>query len=324
VSNPLQFRRPRSPRRDVEPDGLLREVLAGLRSVPKTLPPKLFYDDTGAALFEEICRLDEYYLTRTELSILRQHVGEIAELSGPRCTLVEYGSGAGEKVRLLLDTLEQPAAYVPIDISGDQLARVAADLRALYPHIAITPVCADYTRPVQLPTAPWGMRRVAFFPGSTIGNFHPAEAAAFLSRLRRTIGPTGALILGVDRRKSERVVEPAYNDAKGVTAAFNLNMLRRLNRELDAEFDLNAFRHRAFFNSRASRIEMHLESVRDQVVRVADHHVWFMKGETIWTESSYKYDDEGLATLVSAAGFRTVRRWTDARGWFSIAFLEPA
>jgi L-histidine N-alpha-methyltransferase len=324
VTYPLPFRRPVSPRRQVHDDALLREVLLGLRAVPKTLPPKLFYDDAGARLFEEICRLDEYYLTRTELSILRACVGELAELAGPRCTLVEYGSGAGEKVRLLLDALREPAGHVPIDISGDQLARVAAELRALYPRVAVTPVCADYTRPLHLPAAPWGMRRIAFFPGSTIGNFHPAEAAAFLSRLRRTIGPTGALILGVDRRKDARTLDAAYDDAKGVTAAFNLNLLRRLNRELDAEFDLDAFRHRAFFNGKASRIEMHLESVRDQIVRVADHHLWFTKGETIWTESSYKYSEDGFATLVGAAGFRLVRRWTDAREWFWIAFLEPA
>jgi dimethylhistidine N-methyltransferase len=167
------------------------------------------------------------------------------------------------------------------------------------------------------------MRRVAFFPGSTIGNFHPAEAAAFLSRLRRAIGPTGALILGVDRRKDARTLNAAYDDARGVTAAFNLNMLERLNRELGADFDLASFRHRAFFNSKASRVEMHLEALRDQIVRVADHAVWFAKGETIWTESSYKYDDDGLATLVGAAGFRVVRRWTDDREWFWIAFLEP-
>lgn len=324
MTYPLPFRRPAAPRRVPGDDALLREVLAGLRAVPKTLPPKLFYDDAGAALFEEISRLDEYYLTRTELSILRACVGELAELAGPRCMLVEYGSGAGEKIRLLLDALHEPATYVPIDISGDQLTRVAAELRSLYPGVAVTPMCADYTRHVHLPAAPWGMRRVAFFPGSTIGNFHPAEAAAFLSRIRRAIGPAGGLILGVDRRKDERTLDAAYNDSRGVTAEFNLNLLRRLNRELDAEFDLAAFRHRAFFNAKASRIEMHLEALRDQIVRVDENHLWFVKGETIWTESSYKYDEDGFATLVAAAGFRLVRRWTDAREWFWIAFLEPA
>ena len=323
MTTPLPFRRPAGPRRLPANDALVREVIAGLRATPKTLPPKLFYDEVGAALFEEICRLDEYYLTRTELSILRACVGELAELAGPRCMLVEYGSGAGEKIRLLLDAMQDPAAYVPIDISGEQLTRVASELRALYPAIAVMPMCADYTRNVHLPAAPWGMRRVAFFPGSTIGNFHPAEAAAFLSRIRRAIGPSGGLILGVDRRKDERILDAAYNDRRGITAEFNLNLLRRLNREVDAEFDLSAFRHRAFFNSDASRIEMHLESVRDQIVRIADQHLWFVKGETIWTESSYKYDEDGFATLVAAAGFRLVKRWTDEREWFWIAFLEP-
>jgi dimethylhistidine N-methyltransferase len=323
VTYPLPFRRPAGPRRLPADDALLREVIAGLRAVPKTLPPKLFYDAAGAALFEEICRLDEYYLTRTELSILRACVGELAELAGPRCMLVEYGSGAGEKIRLLLETLRDPSAYVPIDISGEQLARVAAELRSLYPDVAVTPMCADYTRHVHLPAAPWGMRRVAFFPGSTIGNFHPAEAAAFLSRVRRAIGPSGGLILGVDRRKDHHTLDAAYNDRRGVTAEFNLNLLRRLNREVDADFDLGAFRHRAFFNAEASRIEMHLEALRDQIVRVSDNHFWFVRGETIWTESSYKYDDDGFATLVAAAGFRLVKRWTDARDWFWIAFLEP-
>lgn len=324
MSNPLpSARRPFAPRRASYDEAVVREVLAGLRASPKTLPPKLFYDEAGSALFEAICRLEEYYLTRTELGILRACVDELAELAGPGCALVEYGSGAGEKVRLLLDALRDPSAYIPIDISGEQLARVATELGALYPNVAVTPLCADYTRPVHLPVAPWGTRRVAFFPGSTIGNFHPAEAAAFLSRMRRAVGPTGALILGVDRRKDEKTLNAAYDDSQGVTAEFNLNLLRRLNRELDADFDLAAFRHRAFFNGAASRVEMHLESARDQIVRVADNHVWFTKGETIWTESSYKYDDDGFATLVAAAGFRLVKRWTDARDWFWIAFLEP-
>lgn len=323
MTTPLPFRRPVAPSRVPADDALVREVIAGLRATPKTLPPKLFYDDVGAALFEEICRLDEYYLTRTELSILRACVSELAELAGPRCMLVEYGSGAGEKIRLLLDAMHEPAAYVPIDISGEQLTRVASELRASYPRIAVTPMCADYTRHVHLPAAPWGMRRVAFFPGSTIGNFHPAEAAAFLSRIRRAIGPSGGLILGIDRRKDKRTLDAAYNDRRGITAEFNLNLLRRLNREVDAEFDLGAFQHRAFFNPDASRIEMHLESVRDQIVRVSEQHLWFVKGETIWTESSYKYDEDGFATLVAAAGFRLVKRWTDEREWFWIAFLEP-
>jgi L-histidine N-alpha-methyltransferase len=299
------------------------EVLRGLLGTPKVLPPKLFYDGEGARLFEQICALDEYYLTRAELEILKRCVGEIAELAGPRCALIEYGSGAGVKVRLLLDALVESAAYVLIDISREQLAQVARELAARYPRVAVRPLCADYTRCVQLPALPSGARRVAFFPGSTIGNFHPAEAAAFLRRVRRTIGPDGALILGVDRRKDPRALHAAYNDRAGVTAAFNLNLLRRLNRELGADFDLARFRHRAFFDRRASRIEMHLESLETQTVCVGGESIAFERGETIWTESSYKYTRSRLDCLAAASGFSVTRLWTDARERFWVAFLTP-
>ncbi len=301
---------------------LLQEVLHGLCSTPKTLPPKLFYDEEGARLFEEICALPEYYLTRTELSILHGCVNELAELAGPRVALIEYGSGAGVKVRLLLDTFRDPAAYLAVDISEEQLSRVAAELSAQYPAVQVSSVSADYTRPVPLPALPPDARRVAFFPGSTIGNFHPTEAAAFLTRVRRTVGPTGAVILGVDRRKSAPVLHAAYNDAAGVTAAFNLNLLRRINRELGADFDLSSFEHRAFFNDDASRVEMHLVSRRAQTVRIDDARVTFAEGETIWTESSHKYDEEQLFELVNEAGLRVSRLWTDRCNWFWIAFLE--
>jgi len=304
-------------------DARLRdEVLRGLLADRKTLPPKLFYDARGAELFERICELDEYYLTRAELAILRAHVGEIAALAGPRCALVEYGSGAGVKVRLLLDALEAPAAYVPIDISREQLARVAASLAGDYPHLAVRPLCADYTAPLRLPTLPAGARRVAFFPGSTIGNFHPTEAAAFLRRVRNAVGAAGALVLGVDRRKDAATLNAAYDDRAGVTAAFNLNVLARLNRELDADFDLARFRHRAFFASGPCRVEMHLESTKAQTVHVAGVPVRFAKGETIWTESSYKYDLARLRDLAAAAGFVLRRRWTDDAHRFWVAFLE--
>lgn len=304
--------------------GELAEVLQGLQSRRKTLPPKLFYDAAGAELFERICVQPEYYPTRTELSILQAHAPEIARLAGPHCALVEYGSGAGVKVRLLLDALESPVAYVPIDISREQLDRVARELAAEYPGVAVVPVAADYTTPIELPALPERARRLAFFPGSTIGNFHPAEAAAFLTRIRRTVGTRGALLLGVDRRKDARVLHAAYNDAAGVTAAFNRNILSRLNREFDATFDLERFEHRAFFNDQASRIEMHLVSLADQTVLVAGTTVRFGRGETIWTESSYKYDDERLDALVSAAGFRTLRRWTDEDERFRVVLLTVA
>lgn len=298
------------------------EVIDGLMGVQKMLPPKLFYDARGAQLFEEICALPEYYLTRTELGILSRRAAEIAALAGPGAALVEYGSGAGVKVRTLLDVMHRPSAYVPVDIAREQLAAVSRSLRRIYPALRVQPVCADYTRPLILPDLGRG-RRVAFFPGSTIGNFHPAEASAFLTRVRHTLGRNGALVLGVDRRKREQVLHAAYNDVAGVTARFNLNILRRLNRDLDATFDERLFVHRAFYNGGAGRIEMHLVAQETHEVRVAGERVAFEAGESIWTESSYKYGRDGLEALVSTAGFRLTRLWTDWRKRFWVAFLEP-
>jgi L-histidine N-alpha-methyltransferase len=307
---------------------LRAEVLHGLATVPKTLPPKLFYDAAGAALFERITELPEYYLTRAELEVVRTHARDIARLAGDQCALMEYGSGAGVKVRLLLDAFASEnhpiAAYVPIDISREQLAAVASRIAAEYPTIPVHPVCADYTAPLQLPDLPQRARPVAFFPGSTIGNFHPTEASAFLRRVRRTVADDGVLVLGVDRRKDAATLDAAYDDAAGITAAFNLNMLRRLNRELQADFDLGRFRHHAFFNETASRVEMHLVSLEAQVVHVAGERVAFDAGESIWTESSYKYDRETLDTLVTSAGFRMTRLWTDAAERFWVAYLDAA
>ncbi|MEA3246777.1 MAG: L-histidine N(alpha)-methyltransferase [Gemmatimonadota bacterium] len=297
------------------------QALTGLLAEPKTLPASLFYDAAGARLFERICELPEYYPTRTEIAILERHAGEIAALAGGRVALIEYGSGAGVKVRHLLDHLREPSAYVPVDISREQLVAVAAERSRQYPHLPVRPVCADYTVPFDLPALPKDARRVAFFPGSTIGNFHPTEAAAFLRRVRHAVGPGGALILGVDRRKDPAVLHAAYNDAAGVTAEFNLNVLRRLNREAGASFDVASFRHVAFFNDAASRIEMHLESARDQEVCVGGVPVTFTCGETIHTECSYKYDRERLEALVGAAGFTVERLWTDPADWFWVAFL---
>ena len=302
---------------------LRSEVLAGLLCSPKTLPPKLFYDAVGARLFEEICTLPEYYLTRSELSILRMRAAEIANLAGPDCAMVEYGSGAGVKARLMLDALETPRAYVPVDISSDQLAEVSADLSNAYPGIAVLPVCADYTSRFQLPDLPRETRKkLAFFPGSTIGNFHPQQAAAFLARVRHALGAGGAMVLGVDRRKDATVLNAAYNDARGVTAEFNLNMLTRLNRDVGADFDTSAFEHVAFFNEEASRIEMHLRSRVEQSVCVGNTAVHFAEGESIWTESSYKYDRDALEGLVAAAGFSIVGLWTDQADKFWVAYLS--
>ena len=305
----------------IDAGGIIEDVLCGLTASRKTLPPKLFYDEEGARLFEQICALDEYYLTRTELSILRSSVGEIAERVGPRAALIEYGSGAGVKIRLLLDALQRPAAYVPIDISHEQLARVSYELAGDYPSVGIRPLCADYTVPLSLPHLPEHDRRLAFFPGSTIGNFHPAEAAAFLRRVRRAVGSGGMLLLGVDRRKDAATLNAAYDDREGVTAAFNLNVLRRINRELGADFELSRFRHNAFFNERAGRVEMHLEATVAHEVDVGGTRIAFARGETIWTESSYKYDREQLATVTTAAGFEIDRLWTDADDRFWVALL---
>ncbi len=302
--------------------GMREEVLAGLHARPKKLSPKFFYDAEGARLFEEITTLPEYYPTRTELGILRHALPEIVDLAGPHVALVEYGSGAGIKVRLLLEGLEAPVAYVPIDISGEQLDRVASALRSDYPGIVVHPIRADYTRAVSLPTLPGAARRVAFFPGSTIGNFEPSAATSFLRGVRTTVGPGGAVILGVDRVKDAGTLERAYDDAAGVTARFNRNLLVRLNRELAATFDIDRFAHEAHWNSMESRIEMHLRSLDDQVVQVGGCAVPFAQGETIWTESSYKYDRHGLERLVTDAGFGITRLWTDPDELFWVVFLE--
>jgi len=316
----------RVPSRQLAPwSPALRDVVVhGLSASVKALPPWLFYDATGAVLFERICDLPEYYPTRTELGILAQHAPALARHAGPDAALIEYGSGAGTKVRLLLDELESPQVYVPVDVSREQLSVVAAERAAQYPGLRVMPVCADYTRPLELPQLPASARRVAFFPGSTIGNFHPTEAAAFLHRVRHTVGARGGMILGVDRRKDPRVLHAAYNDAAGVTAAFNRNLLVRLNRELDATFDLDTFAHVAFFNDAASRIEMHLQSTIAQQVRVADVMIDFEAGETIHTECSYKYDQPRLTELVEESGFRIEALYTDRNDWFWVAWLQPA
>src|SRR5579862_1264429 len=255
-------------------DAVRHEVLEGLLACVKALPPKLFYDERGSALFEQICEQPEYYLTRAELEILERCAPEMAERAGPRCALVEYGSGAGVKVRLLLDAFARPTLYSPIDVSLAQLSDVSRRLAGEYPGLAVRPVCADYSRAFELPDdPPLTRRRIGFFPGSSIGNFHPTEAAAFLRRARHILGPDGAMILGVDRLKATAELDAAYNDAAGVTAAFNLNILARLNRELGADFDLAQFRHVAFFNASAGRVEMHLESLRPQVACVAGTRV---------------------------------------------------
>ena len=302
-------------------DGLRGEVIRGLMSAPKSLPPKLFYDDNGTRLFERISELEEYYLTRAELEILRGRSEEIGHLAGTGGALIEYGSGSGIKVRALLEALH-PVAYVPVDIACEQLGRMAGKIAFDYPTVWVRPICADYTLPIQIPHLPDSARRIGFFPGSTIGNFHPSEAATFLRSVRRTVGHSGGLILGVDRRKDAHVLDAAYNDAEGVTAQFNLNLLTRLNREFDSSFNPSTFRHRAFFNADASRVEMHLVSRIPQTVTVGGIPIHFERDESIRTEYSYKYDEPGLERLASAGGFSLREKWTDSGNQFWVAFLE--
>jgi L-histidine Nalpha-methyltransferase len=300
------------------PDELCRVVLDGLAKPQKELPCELLYDTRGSALFEEICGLAEYYPTRTELAILERHRDEIAERLGGGVTVVDLGSGSSQKIDLLLTRLRAPAAYVPVDISRDYLREASAGIARRYPGLCVAPICADYTDRLELPSAVRTERVVVFFPGSTIGNLAPPAAEHFLRRMGRLAGPGGMLLIGVDTEKDPRVLEAAYDDARGVTAAFNLNLLARLNRELGADFDLEAFAHRAVYDRRRRRVEMHLRSAGAQTVRVAGHDVAFAAGETIHTESSHKYAPEAFAKLAERAGWRSRRMWLDDRGLFSV------
>lgn len=300
------------------------DVLAGLGLPQKALPPKYFYDAAGSALFDRICTLPEYYPTRCELEILAERAPAIGALAGPGAGLVEFGSGSSVKIRRLLDAMEQPAAYVPIDISGAHMRAAVTALSRAYPRVAMVPVEADFTRPVALPPLDLPGRRVGFFPGSTIGNFAPGAAVDFLRTAAQVLGEGAAFVVGFDLAKDAAILNAAYDDAQGVTAAFNLNLLTRINRELGADFDLSAFCHRAFYDARRGRVEMHLVSRVAQQVRVGGARFSFAAGESIHTENSYKHTPEGFAALVQAAGWRTGALWTDARGWFAVTVLERA
>lgn len=299
------------------------DVIAGLSRSQKTLVPKYFYDDVGSALFEAICALPEYYPTRTELALMETHASAMAERLGPRCALVEFGSGASRKSRLLI-AATRPCVYVPIEISRETLRAAADGLHRSFPDLTIVAVCADYSMSFELPPLEryGARRRVMYFPGSTIGNFDPEEAMGFLRQLVRLAGPGGGLLIGVDLRKDKAVLDAAYDDPQGVTAAFNLNLLARMNRELGADFDLRSFRHRAFYSQERGRIEMHLESARDQTVRIGDAAFAFRCGETIHTENSYKYAAAEFQALATCAGFRPRDCWVDDAGLFSIHYME--
>ena len=302
-------------------DDFRGQVLRGLSQSRKQLPCKFFYDRIGSQLFDRICDLPEYYLTRTELSILQSHVGEMAGMVGERCLLVEYGSGSSLKTRLLLEHLRDPQGYVPLDISREHLMDAAAQLSSLFPNLRILPVCADYTRPFELPHCDGAARTAVYFPGSTIGNFDPHEARSCLRSAAERCGPGGGLLIGVDLKKDPAILHAAYNDAAGVTAAFNLNLLARINRELDGNFDLDRFAHYAFYNPRLGRVEMHLVSRADQTVSVANHLFSFREGETIFTESSYKYTPDEFRSLATASGWAVEKVWIDGSRAFSVQYL---
>jgi L-histidine N-alpha-methyltransferase len=303
-------------------ESFAEHVVHGLSDSPKWLSAKYFYDTAGSDLFEQITELPEYYPTRSELSILHKYASEMAGYVPLSAALVEFGTGSSKKARILIEATPQLAFYVPVDISTEFLAREAAAVRRDIPWIAVLPVAADFTRDFDLPQQVRSRPRVGFFPGSTIGNFEPEDAAEFLRQAGRILGAGATMIVGVDRIKEETVLNDAYDDAAGVTAKFNLNILRRMNRELSGDFDLSAFRHRAFYNAEGHRIEMHLESLRDQTVRVAGRNFTFAKGETIHTENSYKYTVEGFRALAESAGWRPVATWTDENDYFAVHALR--
>lgn len=296
------------------------DVIEGLTQQPKMLLPKYFYDEAGSHLFEQITGLPEYYPTRVELSILRDRAAEFAAIVPKNAALIEFGAGATTKVRLLLNACDI-AAYVPVDISGDFLNGQARTLRADFPNLAVHPVTADFMADFTLPTAINDMPKVGFFPGSTLGNFDPPDAKRFLESARKILGPGALMLIGVDLEKDEDVLHAAYNDAAGVTARFNLNVLERINRELGGNFDLSAFTHRAIYNHEQHRIEMHLISKKAQTAGLFGNSFDFRAGESIHTESSYKYSIERFYALAKSAGWTPRKSWTDAEKMFSVHAL---
>lgn len=303
-------------------DHICDEIVRGLNRSQKELPAKLFYDEKGSQLFDQITELDAYYPTRTETKIMKEFIGEIIEEIGPHSLLIEYGSGSSVKTKTLLDNLQDMAGYVTIDISGEHLIKTAEQLKIEYPDLLITPVCADYTKPFDLPEIERDVcQKVAYFPGSTIGNFYPDEAVEFVDRIGKMVGPGGGFLIGVDLQKETAVLNLAYNDPEKVTAAFNLNSLVHLNREYDGDFILNCFKHHAFYNQDKGRIEMHLVSLEDQAVNVCGEKFEFFEGETIRTEVSYKYTVESFSELAERSGFEVRKVWVDSNKMFSVQYL---
>jgi dimethylhistidine N-methyltransferase len=301
------------------------DVVGGLQATPKRVPAKYFYDATGSALFERITDLPEYYPTRCEMKILHDHAADIAKLIPQGAALIEFGSGSSKKARILLRAAPRLAAYVPVDICGEMIEQEAAELRPDFPGLKVLPVTADITQDFVLPPeAKAAPLRVGFFPGSTIGNFEPHEAAGFLCHAGKILGPGARLIIGADLIKPAEILNAAYNDAAGVTARFNLNLLTRINRELGGNFKLDGFEHHAFYNRERHCVEMHLASLKRQNAKVAGETIEFRAGETIHTENSYKYSVEKLTALARGAGWRPLGVWTDACNYFSIQAFELA
>ena len=308
-----EFRKARSPFEE--------DVLRGLTAPRKYLSPKYFYDARGCELFDAITEQPEYYPTRVELDILNDNAKAITKLFPPDAALVEFGAGATTKARILLNAAASLKAYVPIDIASEWLKEEAGRVQADFPHLAVRPVIADFTEVVELPAEVRSMPRVGFFPGSTIGNFEPHEASGFLRRAAVALGRGALMIVGVDRVKDTKILNAAYNDAAGVTEAFNLNLLTRINREMGSDFNTSAFEHHAFFNRALSRVEMHLASRTRQRVRVDGETILFRPGETIHTESSYKYTPDSFGAMARGAGWTPVALWTDSAGYFSVHAL---
>ena len=300
----------------------LEDILSGLRLPQKRLPSKYLYDERGSRLFSKICEAPEYYPTRTELSIMRRHAGQMVELIGPQCLVIEFGCGSAAKIRILLDRLETPTAYVPVDVSYEQLRQTSASLAGNYPDLEVLPLCADFCGRLELPKCAGHVaRRMVYFPGSTIGNFDPAEMKMLLEKIAVLCGSGGGLLIGVDLPKDVVTLEAAYNDRNGVTAEFNLNLLERINRQLGGGFQLDRFEHRAIYNERQGRIEMHLASLGDQTVMLDGEQFTLAKDESICTEHSYKYKLDEFQRLAAGAGLRPCRHWTDEERLFSVQFL---
>ena len=303
-------------------DAFRAHVRAGFRAPQKWLSPMYLYDQRGSELFEAICELPEYYPTRTETAILQAHSSEIAEAVGPQALVMEPGSGSGSKTRMLLEMLDDPVAFVPVEISRDYLEESVPKLQTAFPQLEILGVHGDFRESFDIPASRRpARRRLIFFPGSTIGNFMEDEAVHLLDQLRRQAGPNGAMLIGVDLRKDPGILERAYDDARGVTAAFNLNLLERMNRELGTDFDPSRFRHQALWNEADSRIEMHLVSQCPQTVHLDELTIPFQTGESILSECSHKFSEAGFARMAERAGWRVARTWSDAQAWFSLQYL---